>query len=241
MSKNHTIYKLPELPLDLLMYGGVLDRSHEAPVITIRPKRAIVPERPATPSDPGPIAHCSSASSFYVKQYVTQVTYPKVTCYPVTASSDLVLARALEQPNEPSKSGPGRFIQQTRFFKLSAFEGTKLTNPMFCTVHGGPWSATVIETEGCRVDCALAPVHWRLTVHEFPDLELQWYGTWHDLPAHIHPTVGYLMNDLYLSCKARKCCSDFAQRCPGGPCIKKSLIDFEDLSELDCPSIGRGA
>lgn len=235
MLKNHSIYNLPELPLDLLTRGGVLDHSHDAPVITIRPRRAIVPERPATPSDPDSIAHCPPASSHYVRHYITQVTYPRVTCYPINAPSDSVLARALERPNEPSKNGPGRFIQLTRFFKLSAFEGARLTNPLFCTVHSGPWSAAVIETQECREGCSPAPVHWRLFVHGFPDLELQWYGTWQDVPAHIHPTMGILMNDLSLITEEVHCCPGFSRRCPNGPCINESLIDFEDLAELDCP------
>jgi len=237
MSENHSIYKLPELPLDLLTRGGVLDHSHDAPTITIHPRRAIVPEEPATPSDSDSIAHCGRASSHYVRHYLTQVTYPRVTCYPNSAPSDLVLARALERPDEPSKNGPNepnRFHQQTRFFKLSEFEGAKLANPLFCTVHGGPWSAKVIETQGCRVGCSPAPVHWRLSVQGLPDLELQWYGSWHDVPAHTHPTMGILMNDLFMITEEFHCCSGFKRRCPKGPCIDESLIDFEDLANLDC-------
>lgn len=239
MSKNHSIYNLLELPLDLLTRGGgVLDHSHDAPTITIHPRRAIVPEGPSTPSDPDSIAHCKPASSFYVRYYITQVTYPRVTCYPNITPSDSVLARALERSNESSKNGPngpGCSHQQTRFFKLSAFEGAKLPNPMFCTVHGGPWSAEVLETQGCRKGCSPAPVHWKLSVHGFPDLELQWYGTWQDVPAHNQPTMGIIMNDLTLITEEFHCCDGFERRCPKGPCIDMSLIDFEDLTELDCP------
>jgi hypothetical protein len=145
------------------------------------------------------------------------------------------MARALEQPSEPSKNGPGRFIQPTRFYKLSAFEGARLTNPLFCTVHAGPWSAAAIETQGCRVGCPLAPVHWSFFVHAFPELELQWYGTWQDVPAHVHPTMGILMNDLHMTNEAWPCCPGFERRCPDGPCVDQSLIDFEDMADLDCP------
>ncbi len=65
MSKNHSIYKLPELPLDLLTRGGVFDHSHDAPVITIRPRRAIAPERPATPSAPDSISHWGNFDALY--------------------------------------------------------------------------------------------------------------------------------------------------------------------------------
>jgi len=235
---SRSIYELPELPLDLLTRGGVLGHSHVAPVITIQPRGAIVPEKPATPSDPDSLAHCPSASSHYIRHYITQVSYPRVTCYPNNAPSDSVLTRALERPNEPPENAPNesiRFIQRTQFFKLSAFKGARLTNPLFCTVHGGPWSAAVNEIQGCRVGCPLAPVHWRLSVHGFPDLELQWYGTWQDVPAHIHPTMGILINDLHLVAETIECCSGFSRRCPDGPCINQSLIDFEDLAELDCP------
>lgn len=235
MSNNHPIYKLPELPLHILTLGGVLDHSHDAPVITIRPRRAVAPKTPAEPSDPDLIARCPPASSHYVRRYIIQVTYPKVVCYPNNAPSEVVLERALERPNEPSKNGSVRFIQQTRFFKLSAFEGSKLTHPLFCTVHSGPWSAVVIETQGCRVGCSPAPVHWRLYVHGFPDLELQWYGTWQDVPAHIHPTMDILMNDLSLISEIYDCCPGFSRRCPEGPCTDESLIDFESMTELDCP------
>ena len=235
-SERFSIYNLPELPLELLCARATLEPSTEAPILTIRPERAVIPDKPDPPCLINPVAHCPKASSHYVRRYVTQVTYPKVICQPNNAPDHPFLESAVNPlPEEPSRDidqEPEIFVQRTRFFKLSAFRGQDLAIPLFCTVHGGPWAATVIETQGCRIGCAPPEVHWRMEIHSFPELQMQWYGTWQDIPAHLHPTMGVFMNDLALVDEGTGCCPGFVRSHPDGPCVDLSLINVEDLTKL---------
>lgn len=228
---RRTVHDLPELPVKALAAGGVLGHSPVEPIITLLPRRAEVAERPTVPADDA-AAHCAPAGSHYIRNFITQVTYPRVSVYPNSAPSAEVLARAIDESGASSDGDPRLLrggIQSTRFFKLSEFEGRRFEDPRFATVHYGPWSAQVVETESCRTGCSPPPVHWKLNVNGFPGLELEWYGSWHDVPAQVHPTMGLFMNDLLqVGDTVRNCCPGFERQHPGGPCIPQSEIDITD-------------
>ena len=217
--KNYTIHKLPELPIESLGLGGTLQQADFEPTLTIRPNHNRPPPLIPQP-DPVPVPHCPSSASAFSRKYLTQVTYPKVTCYPLNAPTDQVIKRVFKQRRKKSKKPPCTVYfssQRMEFFKLSRLNGNKLKIPHFCTIHSGPWSASVIEKQSCRVGCGVPPNFWRLSVSGFPELELQWYGTWQDVPGYIHPTMTLLMNDLHLLSTSWECCPGF-KNCRGN-CI----------------------
>lgn len=230
-SDPHTIDSLPELPLSLLSNGVQLDHTSAKTTQTSLHRAPTAPIHDRVKTDQGSIAHCPKQLEYYSSQYTTQVTYPKVVCYPNNAPSDELFVRAFkkqQKTDDPSTSKSLTRTPQPQFFKLSTYEGEKLKTPMFCSVRSGPWSASVSETQGCRWSCPLADVDWRLTVHGFPELDLAWKGTWQDIPTQIHPEMGFFMSDLANKAQPGEdpqfyqCCPA-AITCPDGRCVDPQI------------------
>lgn len=72
--------RFPELPLEPFEVAGKLDYADTAPVLTIRPHKLAVPEPPAAPTPAIPRSQACR------RKYLTQVTYPRVVCYPLPDS-----------------------------------------------------------------------------------------------------------------------------------------------------------
>lgn len=228
-SPKPSIHDLPELPVAVLELGGRLEYSPTEPVITIRPPIQTEPWSEHGYEREDAVAHCPPIAERYRRRYVTQVIYPRVTCYPLTAPTDRVVERAVRESrrddDDRSHDRADRFVQRMRFYKLSSFQEIKLAEPYYCTVHGGPWSATVTETQSCDVvgACQRAPNRWVIEVSGLPELGLVWEGTWEDIPLHVHPTMSVLTNDLHLVSESWECCPGFRRCEPNGPCIDQVI------------------
>ncbi len=62
-------------------------------------------------------------------------------------------------------------LPQKQYYKLSNLNNEILANPLFCTVFGGPWSATVTRTQSCG--CVGRQLDkWTLEVPSFPEIYL---------------------------------------------------------------------
>ena len=206
---NYTIDDLPELPLEALSLGGELGSARTEPVLTILPEDFVQPDRPHIPSGPD-IAHACKASSHYVRRHATQVTYPRVICYPNSPPSGEVIMRVFQELEAADAEGAPSSradLPQTHYYKLSSYRNVQLENPMFCTVHGGPWAATVIETQSC--DCNGDSTKWEIFVHGLPELYMLWFGKWEDIPSDTHPNLGIFLNDLHLVEEAFSCCPGY--------------------------------
>ena len=206
---KYAISDLPELPLEALSLGGELGPAKTEPVLTILPREFVEPDKPTFPSDPK-TTHICRASSYYVRRYITQVTYPRVICYPNNAPTDQVMQKVFkEQEVLDTKETPRSKadLPQIRYYKLSNYQNKKLENPIFCTVHGGPWAAIVIETQSC--DCEQGSTRWEFYVYSLPQLDMVWYGLWEDIPSDIHPNLGVFLNDLHLVNENFFCCPGY--------------------------------
>ncbi len=206
---KYAVSNLPELPLEALSLGGKLGPAQTEPVLTILPKAFKEPKKPSYPSGPK-TAHVCKASSHYVRRYFTQVTYPRVICYPNDAPSDQVMQRVFrEQEEQDRKKAPRSHaaLPQSRYYKLSSHRNKKLKSPMFCTVHGGPWAATAIETQSC--DCEPGSTRWEFDVAGLPQLHMVWFGFWEDIPVDLHPNLGVFLNDLHQVEEAFQCCPGY--------------------------------
>jgi len=206
---KYSINDLPELPLEALSLGGELGPAKTEPVFTILPKECVEPDKPTHPSDTK-TAHICKASSYYVRLYTTQVTYPRVICYPNNAPTDQVMKQVFREQEKLTAKEPPRSkadLPQMRYYKLSNYQGIKLDNPLFCTVHGGPWAARVFETQSC--DCGKGSTKWEFYVNSLPQLYMEWYGFWEDIPSYIHPNLGVFLNDLHLLKEEFNCCPGY--------------------------------
>lgn len=205
---KYGIDDLPELPLEALSLGGEIGPAKTEPVLTILPKEFIEPDKPTFPSDTKTTQICK-ASSYYVRRYITQVTYPRVICYPNNALTDQVMKQVFQQQEELDTKEICRSktdLPQMRYYKLSNYQGKKLDNPFFCTVHGGPWAAIVFETQLC--DCKGTTI-WEFYVNSLPQLDMVWYGLWEDIPSDTHPNLGVFLNDLHQVNKDFNCCPGY--------------------------------
>ncbi len=215
--KNYSlidINKLPELPLHSLSGGRGLEFDLEESYLTI-PIEPIKKDQPII----NPPHECIN-KSYPVWQYLTQVTYPKVICYPIDAPTDQVIKRNLtehksidKEKNLPSKEED----TGVKFFKLSILNNEKIQNPLLCSVHYGPWSAIVNKYGRC---CDEDLIRWELTVISFPEIKLVWNNTFEEIPSDLIPNLGVFPNDLYLLNESFDCCGDF--RLINGSCVKKS-------------------
>ena len=116
---KYTIDDLPELPLEALSLGGDLEPALTEPVLTIRPKTTVEPESKLPSSKPPSTLHCPSSSSHYVRKYLTQVTYPKVTCHPNNALTGSVVQQVLQERQNPSNENQHEQTtssKQTQFY-----------------------------------------------------------------------------------------------------------------------------
>ena len=208
MYDKYSISDLPELPLEALALGGKLGPAKTEPVLTILPKEFVEPDKPTLPSDPEEVTPLCKASSYFERHYITQVTYPRVICYPNNAPTDQVMEQVFQEQEkldraETSKSKAD--LPRMRYYKLSNYQNKKLNNPLFCTVHSGPWAATVVATQLCG-NCGSLTTKWVFEVSGLPQLYMEWYGFWEDIPSDIHPNLGIFLNDLHQVSENFFCC-----------------------------------
>ncbi|PCJ94960.1 MAG: hypothetical protein COA50_11315 [Flavobacteriaceae bacterium] len=211
------INQLPELPLEELAKNGKLIQSKTEPIITLVAPKVTVPENPNTPVDPNSPQHCPTSRTTTTKYY-TQVTYPLVVCYPNNAPDNQVLKMAIA-----ASSGNGNLEKEkldfppVQYYKLSTLNNQNIANPLFCTVKGGPWAATVFRTTSCG--CVGTNLdEWVMLIPSFPDINLKWYGNWDDIPSHLYPGLGIIPNDLVMVNETSVCCPGLTL-CPNGFCV----------------------
>lgn len=219
IKKEYAINALPELPLEPLELAGKLEHAGTAPVLTIKAHKKAAPQPPAKPSAK------AKKSEAYRRKYLTQVTYPKVVCYPQNELSDRVAWKISNvEENERDVEVIGRY---ERFYKLSSFDAVKLEPPYFCTVHYGPWSAVVIEEESCDDG---VPSFFRLFIASIPDVVLAWYGTWDDIPSY--PSLHVFKGLLYLVDEGFSCCPGFQWCITTNSCIPLTVKCEEEPSPV---------
>jgi hypothetical protein len=214
------VSRLPELPVETFETLGVLDYAQDAPVLTIKPYR---PQAPVPPTPPPASIPRSRACS---RKYLTQVLYPRVRCYPSPDPGPVGLLALLDQ-KQPSAVSENEMdlevvARRERFYKLTQLKGAALGSPHWCTVKYGPWSAIAIEEEACTVGL---PNHWTLSVVEIPEIVLEWYGTWQDVPPY--PSLQVITGDLTLFKEQCSCCPGF-HWCPTTNSCIPVLVDCQD-------------
>ena len=224
----YSLSDLPELPIDALCADGDLAMAELDPVLTVKPAKPARLEKPCDPRDPGTSHHCAPNSSFVVRKYVTQVIYPKVVCYPNEVPDNQVMANIFspsERTKERQREEDPRLHARKRFYKLSRHDKLDLSRPMFCTVHGGPWPAKVLETSQCGLTetCGPLPHIWSFDVAGMPELYMEWFGTWEDIPVASIPNLTVLMNDLRLVDETWNCCSGFKKCLATNSCIRETV------------------
>ncbi len=205
---KHDINYLPELPLEALSLDGELGPAKTEPVLTILPKEFVKPEKPTLPSD-SKVAHIC-LPSFDTRTYITQVTYPRVICYPNTPPDAQVIKRAILKQKEfdcDESEKSDIELGQMQYYKLSSYEGKNLHSPIFCTLHSGPWAALAREITSCN--CYPSPSKWEFQVSGLPEIYLMWYGVWADIPSYVYPNLHVFINDLYLKNESFSCCSGY--------------------------------
>ncbi len=215
----HSIDDLPELPLEALSLGGELGPAKTEPVITILPKEFVEPDKPTLPSDPKVTPHVDLPGRV-VTHYWTRVTYPRVICHPPSALTDQVVKRVLQKQEKSDRreTSESKADQpQMRYYKLSNYQSKKLiiNKPWFCTVHGGPWMATVVATQRCDG----SGTDWRLEVSGLPELYMTWSGVWEDIPSGIYPNLGIFLDELHFEEKTSECCPGFDKCYATNSCI----------------------
>jgi len=214
-TSKYDIADLPELPLEAFELSGKLEQHGFDPVLSIKPLKLPRPKKPDVATAP------AQKCSYMEKTYLSQVLYPKVVCYPPSELFDTAIATALQHPLKdvsPNEFNLDLISNYNRFYKLSKFKGTRLTNPFYCTVKYGPWSAVVVEKEACDTDGASS---WTLTVNAIPGLLLHWYGTWLNVPSY--PLLQIIKGDLSLNSQKPNCCPG-CKWCPAThTCILNSV------------------
>ena len=202
---------LDELPLALFERAGKLGHAGNAPILTIIPEMIEPPKPPAMPN-------AIPLAETYERTYLTQVTYPRVVCYP---TGDLVNEVAFE----PRDVGDDRrdvvaLASAQRFYKLTSLTDDRFRFGYLCTVHYGPYSAVVKEFGPCLQGDV---PRWELHATPFPNVILTWYGTWEDIPDY--PNLHVLMTDLYLAGEKFACCPGFAPCASlGGACVDEQIV-----------------
>lgn len=216
---KYSIHDLPDLPKKYLKQGVWLHRALTDLTQTNRPDKRILQREPSSPTL---TPHCPSKSTYHRKNYFTRVTYPRVTCDPIT-SPDSTMQVFLEQQKEPKENNEGLLSTQSRkqFYKLTYYKGVKLKVPYFCTVHSGPWSAHVVETGLCNPGCGPgeSDAQWVLYVLGLPEASTAWIGEWEDIMEYKATNLTVFLNDLehYIDPQQPQeefCCSGF-HRCFG--------------------------
>jgi len=211
--------RLPELPLELFEMAGKLDHAGDEPTLTVIHDKLQPPQPPANPTAV-PIAQT------YMREYLTQVTYPKLVCYPRGDLVDRVAFKPVETGE--SQRNMGVVARSRAYFKLTGIQGDRFKLGYYCTVHYGPWSALVREEGSCLQG---VPPLWRLFVASIPDLELAWYGSWEDIPSY--PNLTVIMGDLHLMNEATLCCPGYRWCAATQSCIDISInVDCDDISPV---------
>jgi hypothetical protein len=198
------INSLPELPVEDFEEAGKLGYSDKVPVVTIRPHKF---SRPEKPSSSGAILN-EKKSSYEIRKYYAQVTYPLVVCQP-PPDEQFDTASLFEEEDgdvvDLPKSKIRTVLKKERFYKLTKLNGKELPIPFWCYVHYGPWLAQVTETESC---ISGIPNSWDMFVYGIPEVNLSWYGHWEDIPPY--PLLNVIMGDLVLFYHTFDCCSGFS-------------------------------
>jgi len=219
MSKSkYTIDDLPELPLEVFESFGELRPSGTAPILTI------VPDRPAAPKPPAAPTPLVPTSEFVTRKYLVQVTYPRLVCYPISEVPDEIV---LDRPARPDRSDLALTAKAERFYKLSAHPAAAHGGPSFCSVKYGPWSAVAIEETSCTFG---APNHWLLFIVEIPQVELEWYGSWEDIPPF--PGLHVIMGTLSKIQEGSACCPGYRWCSTTGSCIDITIKCPDDPSPV---------
>jgi hypothetical protein len=202
--------ELPELPRETFEAVGTLERSERGPFVTLRPHKPPPPQEPTVP------ASAVSKSSYSIRRYYTQATYPRLICY-----DPGVLVESMATRVDPPPPGRDRAptdisarAREERFYKLSALENVS-PGTLWCSVKYGPWLAEVTETESCLEG---VPNQWEFFIIEMPEVALVWFGEWEDMPAF--PSLSVTMNDRRLfKVEGPFCCAGY-KWCPTtGSCI----------------------
>ena len=223
-----SIFDLPELPITRFCQNGKLGQADAEPVIMFIPNKALVPDIPQPPEDPRPAHHCPPNAEYAMRKYLTQATYPKIICHELKAPTGQVVTNAAKANDAGlGLDAPGQrpAIWATSYYKLSELEGRRLTTPRLCSVFGGPWAVHVTSEQGCRTSCTPVPTKWKLNVPSFPEIHLEWHGTWEDAPLGFYPNLQILSSDLALISEARLCCKGFKRCGSNGACVRESLCD----------------
>lgn len=208
---------LPELPLEPLELAGRLGHAGEGPYLTIvphaRPSPAIVPPARESATEPGVLPLGPNRSSYQVRDYWVQTTYPYVYCqFPGDLVDGIVLDSARQTgagaADEHLRDRPG-LVAPVQRFKLSVFEGRRLPHPLFCTVKYGPWVGKVRETESC-IDGV--PSQWELVLVGVPlNVGMTWSGGWLEQPTL--PNLTVIKGTLALAHVGTQCCAGY-KWCP---------------------------
>ncbi len=216
------IDKLPELPIESLSKSGKLTPHPIEPILTISPKEEFRNKKTDI-HPPGNIAlHCR-VSSYVVRLYNTQVTYPKVICYPNNAPTDQVIKRFIKKERDDRRNEVPVHetkISGIKYYKLTTLQSQKIINPLFCSVNGGPWAAEIRESGSCS-SCGPGITRFELTIGSFPEILVSWTGQLQDFPSTLIPNLHVFLNDVYLKGESQQCCSSF-KKC-NGRCIDWQL------------------
>ncbi len=213
------IDSLPELPVETFEVAGKLGYSDRMPVVTIRPNKFRKPEMPSISEE----KLQPSKSSYAIRKYYVQVTYPLVVCQP---PPDEVFDTAIlfeEEENsvvDLPKSKVRTISKKERFYKLSTLNGRKLPNPFWCSVKYGPWLAVVKEQESCITG---VPSFWEMMVYGIPEVYLSWYGNWQDIPPY--PSLQVIMGDLVMFDQSFDCCAGFSYCLSTQSCVPLGLCN----------------
>jgi hypothetical protein len=210
---------LTELPLELFEMAGKLGYADTAPVLTIRPNKLPVPNPPVMPTPAIP------KSQRALKKYWTQCTYPRVVCYPLSdlpAVTALTIKKSEKCRPRANESDLEVIAKSEQIYKLSTFNGVRLKKPLWCTVKYGPWAAIAIEKESCSIG---EQNHWTFYIVEMPEVLLEWYGYWEDIPSY--PSLHVFTGDLNLYNEEYNCCPGFKWCRNTNSCISKK-VDCQD-------------
>lgn len=208
------IARLPELPRELFELSGKLDYSATAPVLTIQPESLILPEPPAVATP-----HADARSSFEIRKYHTQLTYPKLVCYP-RPEPQVLAALVLENDEEglpQARADRAAIARSRRYYKLTRLHGEDALGPWVCTTHYGPWLGYVTAEQSCLNG---VPERWTLSAPD-PGILLQWSGTWQDIPPF--PNLHVFTSDLVLYDVDIQCCGGFNWCHITGSCLSIHL------------------
>jgi hypothetical protein len=212
-TREYLLDQLAELPVETLEVSGKLGYAEWAPVLTFKPHPTAKPCAPAAPSGAIPWSRACQ------RKYLTQVTYPRTICYPLSDEPAVVaLASTSDRRMRENERDIEAIARDVRFYKLTTLHGERLPIPYWCVVKYGPWSAVVVEQESCTVG---VPNHWFLFVVELPEVQLEWYGTWDDIPPY--PSLHVITGDLVQVHEGCTCCPGFKWCTTTGSCIDVTI------------------